>query len=200
MCEKNTRCNSTRFGACARGPTKQGICRIRVQRKCLRMRVRVICCAPNSSPRNIFSAAFFLYEESKDGKERWRTDEVGNRGNDLQGQRAVPQAGRRGVRVTQRHHQEEPAWSWSVHAPRLAQDEGRQEARHEGARRHQPLHEGKDGVQGEAGLQEGPRAAAEEPQGARQLTSAAPSARATRVDAPRNPCVARRTGFLASGP
>jgi hypothetical protein len=35
---------------------------------------------------DIFSAAFFLYEEFKDGKERWRTDEVRNRGNDLQGQ------------------------------------------------------------------------------------------------------------------
>src|SRR6187401_1006205 len=118
---------------------------------------------------DIFSAAFF-YEESSNGKERWRTDEVGNRGNDLQGQRAVPQAGGCGIRVTQRHHQEEPAWSWPVHAARPSQDEGCEEARHEGARRHQPLHEGKDGFQGEAGLQEGPRSASEEPQGARELS------------------------------
>jgi hypothetical protein len=56
--------------------------------------------------------------------------------------------------------------------PRPAQAEGREEARHEGARRHQSLHEGKDGVQGEAGLEEGPRAAVEEPQGLRQLMTA----------------------------
>jgi hypothetical protein len=42
--------------------------------------------------------------------------------------RAVAQAGRRGVRVAQRPDQEEPAWRWPVHAARLAQDEGREEA------------------------------------------------------------------------
>src|SRR5690349_706233 len=131
-------------------------------------------CACDMLRAETFAAEHFFRctftEESSNGKERWRTDEVGNRGSDLQGQRAVPQAGCRGVRVTQRHHQEEPAWSWSVHAARSSQDEGREEARHEGARRHQPLHEGKDGVQGEAGLQEGPRSAAEEPQGPRELS------------------------------
>src|SRR5215471_9748036 len=133
--------------------------------------------------RGIYFSRHFSNEESSNGKERWRTDEVGNRGNDLQRQRAVPQASRRGVRVTQRHHQEEPAWPWPVHAARPAEDEGREEARHEGARRHQPLHEGKDDFQGEAGLQEGPRAASEEPQGPGELRLGHRLARATTCDA-----------------
>src|SRR6185295_3342769 len=90
----------------------------------LHARVRVICCAPNRVRRSIFSAATFFNEESSNGKERWRTDEVGNRGSDLQGRRAVPQAGCRGVRVAQRPDQEEPAWRWPVHAARPAQAEG----------------------------------------------------------------------------
>src|SRR3954462_7916090 len=125
--QRSVRCS------CAPEPRKQGIFSTREHRKsfahgnaCDMLRAESL--AAESIFRGIFSN-----EESSNGKERWRTDEVGNRGNDLQRQRAVPQAGRRGVRVTQRHHQEEPAWPWPVHAARLAEDEGREEARHEGA-------------------------------------------------------------------
>src|SRR5690606_29679355 len=52
---------------------------------------------------------------------------------------------------------------------RPPQDEGREEARHEGTRRREPLHRREDDVQGEAGQQEGPHCAAQEPQGNGQL-------------------------------
>jgi hypothetical protein len=53
--------------------------------KHLPARIRVICFAPNRKRRSIFFAANFSNEESSNGKERWRTDEVGDRGPDHQG-------------------------------------------------------------------------------------------------------------------
>src|SRR5688572_31393732 len=88
--------------ACAPDPRKQGICSICVHRKLF---ARAVACAmlraESLAAESIFRG-IFSNEESSNGKERWRTDEVGNRGSDLQGQRVVAQAGRRGVRVTQR--------------------------------------------------------------------------------------------------
>ena len=52
----------------------------------------------------------------------------------------------------------------SVHDPGTVEAEGRQEARHEGTRRGEPVHRREDDVQGQAREQEGSRAAVEDPQ------------------------------------
>src|SRR6185437_6229568 len=99
------------------------------------------------------------------GEKGWRSDEVGSPDSNLQRHGAVAQANRRRLRLAERRDQEEPEEQRPLHHARPAEDEGREEARDEGPRGNQPLHRREDDVQGQAGQQEGPRDAAEEPQG-----------------------------------
>src|SRR5215469_3545570 len=105
----------------------------------------------------------------QNGEKGWRTDETRSPDKHLQGDGAVPQAGRKRLRFAQRRDQEEPAWRRTVHAAGAPEDEGREEAGHQGPRGCQPLHRREDDVQGQTGEQEGSLPAAEEPEGDGQL-------------------------------
>src|SRR5215469_902870 len=120
----------------------------------------------------------------QNGEKGWRTDETRSPDKHLQGDGAVPQAGRKRLRFAQRRDQEEPAWRRTVHAAGAPEDEGREEAGHQGPRGCEPLHRREDDVQGQTGEQEGPLPAAQEPEGDGQLVNYGSSPRVTRGKGP----------------
>src|SRR5882757_7447842 len=113
----------------------------------------------------------FIRGVPQNGEKGWRTDQVRSPDPDFQRHITLTQASQQRLRFARRRYQEEPARQWPVHHARPAEDEGRQEARHEGARRYQSFHRRKDDVQGQAREQEGSCDAAQEPEGDGQLVS-----------------------------